>query len=66
MRGATEHPGYPLALKVSAVLAADRADVTGAEDLCRRADEANARRDPPDWRVEEGRLRTRCRTDRQR
>src|SRR6185312_7265926 len=28
--GATEHPGYPLALAVSAVLASFRADVTGA------------------------------------
>ena len=26
---------------------------TGAEELCRRAAEANARRDTPDWRVEE-------------
>jgi predicted ATPase/class 3 adenylate cyclase len=51
--GATEHPGYPLALAVSAVLASFRADVTGAEGLCRRAADANARRDTPDWRVEE-------------
>ena len=51
--GATEHPGYPLALAVSAVLASFRADVTGAEELCRRAADANARRDTPDWRVEE-------------
>jgi predicted ATPase/class 3 adenylate cyclase len=51
--GAAGHPGYPLALAVSAVFAAERADVTGAEELCRRADEASARRDNPDWRVEE-------------
>ena len=50
--GATEHPGYPLAAAVSALFASTRADVTGAEELCRRAAEANARRDPPDWRVE--------------
>jgi predicted ATPase/class 3 adenylate cyclase len=51
--GATEHPGYPLALAVSAVHASFRADVTGAEELCRRAADASARRDTPDWRVEE-------------
>jgi predicted ATPase len=51
--GAAEHPGYPLALAVSAVFASIRADGTGAEDLCRRAAEANARRGTPDWRVEE-------------
>ena len=51
--GAAEHPGYPLALAVSALLASNRADVTGAEELCRRAAEASARRNPPDWRVEE-------------
>jgi predicted ATPase/class 3 adenylate cyclase len=51
--GATEHPGYPLALAVNAVFASFRADVTGAEELCRRAADANARRDTPDWRVEE-------------
>jgi predicted ATPase/class 3 adenylate cyclase len=51
--GASEHPGYPLALAVSALFASLRADVTGAEELCRRAAEANARRDTPDWRVEE-------------
>jgi hypothetical protein len=51
--GAAEHPGYPLALAVSAVLASFRADVTGAEELCRRAADASARRDTPDWRVEE-------------
>jgi hypothetical protein len=50
---ATEHPGYPLALAVSAVFASYRADATGAEELCRQAAEANARRDIPDWRVEE-------------
>ena len=51
--GAAEHPGYPLALAVSALFASNRADVTGAEELCRRAANANARRDTPDWRVEE-------------
>jgi predicted ATPase/class 3 adenylate cyclase len=51
--GASQHPGYPLALAVTALLASIRADVTGAEGLCRRAAEANARRDLPDWRVEE-------------
>jgi len=51
--GAAEHPGYPLALAVSALFASARADVTGAEELCRRAADANARRDTPDWRAEE-------------
>ena len=51
--GAAEHPGYPLALAVSALFASARADVTGAEELCRRAADANARRETPDWRVEE-------------
>ena len=51
--GAAEHPGYPLALAVSAVHASFRADVTGAEELCRRAADASARQDTPDWRVEE-------------
>jgi predicted ATPase/class 3 adenylate cyclase len=51
--GATEHPGYPLALAVSAVFASARSDRVGAEELCRRAAEANARHDAPDWRVEE-------------
>jgi predicted ATPase len=51
--GASEHPGYPLALAVSALSASNRADVTGAEDLCRRAAEAKARQATPDWRVEE-------------
>ena len=50
--GASKHPSYPLALAVSAVFASNRADVTGAEELCRRAAEANAFQDPPDWRVE--------------
>src|SRR6516165_9967215 len=50
--GAAGHPGYPLALAVSAVFASYRADVTGTEELWRRAAEANARRDTPDWRVE--------------
>jgi predicted ATPase/class 3 adenylate cyclase len=51
--GAAEHPGYPLALAVSALFASNRADVAGAEELCRRAAEANARHATPDWRVEE-------------
>ena len=50
--GAAEHRGYPLALAVSALFASIRADVTGAEELGRRAAKANARRDTPDWRVE--------------
>jgi len=50
--GAAGHPGYPLALAVSAVFASNRADVTGTRELCRRAAEANARRDAPDWRAE--------------
>jgi hypothetical protein len=51
--GATEHPGYPLALAVSAVFASGRSAGRGAEQLCRRAAEANARQASPDWRVEE-------------
>jgi hypothetical protein len=51
--GAAEHPGYPLALAVSALFASARADVTGAEELCRQAADANARQATPDWRVEE-------------
>jgi predicted ATPase/class 3 adenylate cyclase len=51
--GATEHPGYPLALAVSAVFASGRSVGSGAEELCRRAAEANARQASPDWRVEE-------------
>jgi predicted ATPase/class 3 adenylate cyclase len=53
MPGAAEHPGYPLALAVSAVFVSGRADVTGAEELSRRAAVANARQATPDWRVEE-------------
>jgi predicted ATPase/DNA-binding XRE family transcriptional regulator len=60
--GATEHPGYPLAAAVSALFASIRADVTGAGELARRADDANARRDPPDWRVEEVILAARANT----
>jgi hypothetical protein len=51
--GAAAHPGYPLALAVSARFASNRADVTVIEELCRAAAEANERRDPHDWRVEE-------------
>jgi len=60
--GAAEHPGYPLAAAVSALFASFRADVTGAEQLCRRADDANGRRDTPDWRVEEAILSARSNT----
>jgi predicted ATPase/class 3 adenylate cyclase len=51
--GAAGHPDYLLSLAVSAVFASMRGDVIGAEEMCRRAADANARRDPPDWRVEE-------------
>jgi predicted ATPase len=51
--GAAAHPGYPLALAVSAMFAAHHGDVTVTEELCRGAAEANERRDSPDWRVEE-------------
>jgi predicted ATPase len=51
--GATEHPGYPLALAVSALFASNRADAAGAEELCRRAAAASARQGPGDWRVQE-------------
>jgi predicted ATPase/class 3 adenylate cyclase len=51
--GAGGHPDYPLALAVSALFASYRGDVTGAEELCRRAAGANARPDTPDWQVEE-------------
>ena len=51
--GAADHPGRPLALAVSAAFASYRADVAGAEELCRRAADANARQGSPDWRVEE-------------
>jgi hypothetical protein len=44
--GAAEHPGYPLALAVSARFESRRADVTVTEELCRRAAEANERRAP--------------------
>jgi hypothetical protein len=51
--GAAEHPGYSLALAVTAVFASIRGDVTGAEELSGRAAKVNARRNPPEWRVEE-------------
>jgi hypothetical protein len=51
--GAAEHPGYPLALAVSAVFASMRSDGVGAEELCNRAANANTRRAIRDWRVEE-------------
>jgi predicted ATPase/class 3 adenylate cyclase len=51
--GAAGRPGYPLALAVSAVFASMRSDGMGAEELSRRAADANASRDSPDWRVEE-------------
>jgi hypothetical protein len=50
--GAAEHPGYPLAVAVSALFASRRAGGASAEELCRRAAEANARQAAPDWRVE--------------
>jgi hypothetical protein len=52
LANAAEHAGYPLALAVSAVFAASRADAAAAEELCRRADESNAIRKTRDWRVE--------------
>ena len=58
--GADEHPGYPLALAVSAAFASYRADVVGAEELCRRAADADARQSSPDWRVEEAICATRA------
>jgi predicted ATPase/class 3 adenylate cyclase len=51
--GAAEHPDYPLALSVSAMFASNRGNMTATEELCRGAAEANERRDPHDWRVEE-------------
>jgi hypothetical protein len=51
--GASEHPGYPLALAISAVFASMRSDGIGAEELWRRAADASARQASPDWRVEE-------------
>jgi len=42
--GATEHPGYPLALAVSALFASNRADVNGTQELSRQAADANAPR----------------------
>jgi tetratricopeptide (TPR) repeat protein len=51
--GAADHPGYPLAVAVSARFASRRGDVTVTEELCRGAAEANEGRDPHDWRVEE-------------
>jgi predicted ATPase len=51
--GAADHPGYPLAAAVSALFKSGRMDLAAAEELSRRAAEANARRDPPDWRAEE-------------
>jgi predicted ATPase/class 3 adenylate cyclase len=51
--GATAHPGHPLALAVSALFASERSLKMGAEELCRRAAEANARQASPGWRVDE-------------
>jgi predicted ATPase/class 3 adenylate cyclase len=51
--GAARHPGYPLALAVSALFASNRANVRDAEELCRRASEAGALEQSPDWRVVE-------------
>jgi predicted ATPase/class 3 adenylate cyclase len=51
--GAADHPLFPLAAAVSAGFATNRADVGRAEELCRRALDANAGQDRPAWRVEE-------------
>jgi len=51
--GAAQHPGYPLALAVSALFASSRADVRKAEQLCGQAIEASAHVRTPEWRVEE-------------
>ena len=51
--GATQHPGYPLAIAVSALFASNRADVRRAGELCGSAIEASAHLQTPDWRVEE-------------
>jgi hypothetical protein len=51
--GAARHPGYPLALAVSALFASNRANVRDAEELCRRASEAGTLEQSPDWRVVE-------------
>src|SRR4029453_15006760 len=51
--GAAAHPGYPLALAVSARFASNRAGVAGPKELCRPPPEANERRGPHDWRVDE-------------
>jgi len=44
---AAAHPGYPLALAVSAMFASNRGHGHATEELCRRAAEANERRNPP-------------------
>jgi predicted ATPase/class 3 adenylate cyclase len=62
LTGASMHPGYPLALAVTALFASIHGDVTGAEELCHRAAEANAGRDVPDWRVEAAICAARSRT----
>ncbi len=49
--GAAEHPGYPLAVAVSALFASRAAGGASAEELCRRAAEANVRQAAPDWRA---------------
>jgi predicted ATPase/class 3 adenylate cyclase len=51
--GAAQHPGYLLALAVSALFASNRAHVRDAEELCRQAIQAGALEQSPDWRVEE-------------
>jgi predicted ATPase/class 3 adenylate cyclase len=57
--GAADHPGYPLAMAVSAAFASYRADADGAEELCRRAADAHTHQGSPDWRVEEAICATR-------
>ncbi len=49
--GATEHPGYPLALAVSAMFASNRADVTGAEEFLPPGRRGQRTPGHPDWRV---------------
>jgi hypothetical protein len=59
LTGAVQHPGYPLALAVSALFASNRADARGAEELCGLAIDASAHLPTPDWRVAEAVCATR-------
>jgi predicted ATPase/class 3 adenylate cyclase len=56
---AVQHPGYPLALAVSALFASNRADVRAAEELAGRATDASTHLQTPDWRVQEAICATR-------